>query len=269
MFVDYFDNIYSDCKTNSVKEYDFEQTCNQLIVIKENKETTITLFYGLVTNINYYLPFFVGIFAVVPAIYMFHKKIKSEFFKNILIRQEYNKFFRKEYFSSLKASFIIPLGIMAVFIYAGFVTNWNFDVKGLCGLIKCNASIYRNPVGNNIMNIFPFTFFFFLNIWLHSIFCINLAYIIDKKSNNFFITCMGFFLTVIGVAIIMEILGGFVISEFAEELSKAILVGNIWAYDGIYNVMTMVLVQVLFALGTSLVVYKLYEKKEEVVIANE
>lgn len=264
-YIENHSESYLSCK-NDIQYYnENHETCDSLILYKENKTNIYNYFYSIVGSADWHFPFFVILVISIPALYNFHYKVKSGFIKNIFVRQKYNTFLLKEYCSSLKASLIIPITFVILFIYCGIISNWNFDVKSTSDLFS-EAHLY----GGHLDKINLFTFVFFINIWLHSVFYINIGYIVDKKSNNFLVTCIGILLVFFMCEIFSEVFGGLVINNIfgLTQLYEAMLLTNIWAYDGINNLWIITLFSLFLAGITTFIVYIMYNKKENLIIGN-
>jgi hypothetical protein len=263
----YQTETYTNCLNDSDYYEENQTACDEVITLKEDRWDAYTWFYLIIGNIDWYFPFFTILIVAIPGLLMFHQLMKRSL-KNILARQSYATFFKKAYISSLKATLIIPVVLGGLFLYCCYYTNWNFDIAST--LQKFDGSfIYNNYTGNAGIGIF--TAIFFINIWLMCIFFLNIGYMVDKKSKHFLLTTIGTLLAFFICEIFAEVFGGLIINNLLgwNQLYNSMILTNIWSYEGINNLWIMVLTNLILAIGSLMLVLKLYHKKEEVIIENE
>lgn len=246
--------------------YDNKQSCaTQYEYLNQGVEDTYYIFFSTFNEGPPIFIFFSILFVIVPAIYYFHQKMKKGNLKNILTREKYLSFLKKEYFKSLKAIFIVPICMLVLFICA-YLYSGHFDVNKT--LILTNGELGFEY--NNHFTIVYFMIIFFVNIIIQSVFYINLAYLIDKKNKNILLTYIETFLVFLGIQLILEIFKDIIFYEIFNIRTFPITLFDIWSYVGADKFMLIpILMNLFLTLITSYFVYKIYSNKEKVLISNE
>lgn len=276
LFVAYYCDIYYSNFENSIPpsaktEEDYSlcisgrepanstENCGEIIVRYEKDYDLFYHFSYSVWEGSSFFPFFSCLFVMIPAVFSFIKKTKKGNIKNQLVRQDYSSFLKKEYKSSLKASLILP-GILLLFLLiAGIYTSFKIG----------NSSIYQyyyisifKPI---LENPFIFIVFLLLTFIAQSILFINIAYITSYYCKNFILTIFGciivFFLLELG----LECVWGILSMIFNDDMS-AVMLTSIWNYDGIDNLATPLVVNLIYALVSFFIMNRIYSSKEKMVI---
>lgn len=218
-----------------------------------------------------------GSFVIIQFIYpllliilgtlIFHKKIHSGFFKNVITRQNFKKYLKIEYFNACKASLLIPILILITFVFSCFVTNFNFDLTSLdYGGVILNQSMTRSlfsEVKLMIMMMF--------NLFIVSLACINIGLVFVKNNKNFIISSILSYLVIIIYQIVVEIIIGPILSDIFNSnfFANGLTLFSFWYYDSGVTPLLMFLYAMLLFVFSFLLVKNTYKDKEDVIIYAE
>lgn len=209
--------------------------------------------------IQYVFPLLV----IVCGVYGFHQKIHSGFFKNEVIRKGYKKYKIKELLSSWKAMILIPLIVLCSFIFALFVCEFNFsDVIDL--LAEGGKVITTKELA---LDLLLRTF----NLSIVSIFCINIGLIFSKKNKSFILTTILSYLFIVVYQLLCELIIGPALSNLFNSsfFANGLTLFNFWYYDYGVNWLNMFIYALTLVVISTLVVFRIYHNKEDVIIDAE
>lgn len=268
-FVKEKENIIKRCDTIHKDNPEMKDFCEEMRHEKDPvKIDTISLYFNYVMNGKIsVLQLIAPLFIAIPAIYFFHRKLKSGYIKNELTRMGYKKYMKKTIIGSYKYCLIMPIFILFMFFLA-YLQSGHFDIKQTFREYEGGPYIDKQY----IMMLPQFLTVYVTTIILHSIFWIHLGFIITKKSKNFLITIVSFFLSYIAIFIVCEIfIGGFLLSSFfhLKNVMSYVTLSSIWIYDGIHYLWIMPLFGLVLVLLSGIVVYFMYRHKEDVILENE
>lgn len=233
-----------------------------------NWDTISVYFYVLLTGSVCHLQMLAPIFVIVVAVWQFNKELKSGYFKNILMRMRYTDYLKKSYLKVLKYSLIFPIFLIFMFILAYLISgHFNFEQTLL-------QEGWTDPwLELKYVKILPqFIFVYFTNFILHSIFWINIGFIMSKRSHNVVLTIISSFLMYIAVFIVTEIfIGGFLLSGLLgfRNVMDYFSLSNIWVYEGINHLWLTVIYALTLVVISLLVLICVYKNKEGVINENE
>lgn len=265
-----YDYYINQCNNEhrDIEKYS-DEWCNQIIESgKPVKPDTITVFFDLLGNYSLrYLQIIAPLFIIAMAIWNFHKDLKSENYKNIITRMDYKKYIKKNVLNSLKCSIFLPIFLVYVFVLA-YLLSGHFDIK---------ATIAAYPgyllIDSKYLNYFPiFIFVYICNLIFHSIFWINIGYILTKKGKNIVVTLVSSFLCYIAIFIISELfIGGFLLSKLfgIANAMNYLNLANIWVYSDVDNIFILLFYGIFLVITSFSVLLLTYKDKEGVVIENE
>lgn len=254
---------------NRDKEKYSDEWCNQIIESGNPvKPDTITVFFDLLGNYSLrYLQIIAPVFIIAMAIWNFHKDLKSENYKNIITRMDYKKYIKKNLLNSLKCSIFLPIFLIYIFILA-YLLSGHFDIKN-----TIDAYPGYLLIDSKYLNYFPtFIVVYLLNLFFHSIFWINIGYILTKKGKNIIVTLVSSFLCYISIFIVSELfIGGFLLSKLFGIVNAMnyLNLANIWVYSDVDNIFILLLYGMFLVIISFLVLVITYKDKEGVVIENE
>lgn len=257
------------CETEYLNDPQYKQYCSELAAnYPLKKSDTISIFFDILGNYSLrFIQIVAPLFIVTVAIWNFHKQLKTGFIKNIMTRMEYKKYIKSNIVRSWGYALILPVFLIIMF-FISYLLSGHFDVR---------YTIENNPgylfIDSKYIDVFPqFVFTYLLTLILHSIFWINLGYILSKKSRNIIVMLLSFFLTYIVIFMASEILiGGFILSNIfnIRTAMNYLNLSNIWVYEGINNLMIPVVYGLFLAVTSLLFVIKVYKDREGVIIENE
>lgn len=264
-----YDYYINQCNNEYKNIEKYNEWCNQIIESgKPMKPDTITVFFDLLGNYSLrYLQIVAPLFIIAMAIWNFHKDLKSENYKNIITRMDYKKYIKKNLVNSLKCSLFLPIFLIYVFILA-YILSGHFDIK---------ATMAAYPgyllINSKYLDYFStFIFVYICNLIFHSIFWINIGYILTKKGKNIIVTLVSSFLCYIAIFIISELfIGGFLLSKLfgIKNAMEYLNLANIWVYSDVENIFILLFYGIFLAIISFSVLLLTYKNKEEVVIENE
>lgn len=216
---------------------------------------------GSLVIIQYIFP----LLLVVCGTYLFHQKFHSGFFKNEIIRGNYSKFKVKELFSSWKSAFLIPIIIFMSFIFALFVCDFNFNAVTNIYDISDNAQIIST---NQLVKDLVLRTF---NLSIVSIFCINIGIIFSKKNKSFILTAILSYLFIVVYQLLCELIIGPILSKIfnLSFFANGLTLFNFWYYDYGVNWLNMFVYALILVFISTLVIFKIYRNKEDVIIDAE
>ena len=107
------------------------------------------------------------------------------------MREKYSKVMLKSFIKSYKKVFLF-IGVLLIVLFVSFLISGHFEYHE-------GVNSYRENLG--IYEILPV---FFINIFLHYIFYMNIALVMCKRNRNFFVAIILSFLTWLGCAIVTE-----------------------------------------------------------------
>ncbi len=248
-----YDYHVQQCENEYKGVEEFQDRCQRLV---ENgrpmRDDTISMFFDMIGRYTLRNLQMIGpLFIIVMAIWNFHKELKSGFYKNVLTRMDYKKYVKKSWLKSLKYIFFYPVFLIYIFLLA-FLISGHFDIQAT--LQEYPGSLYINPEYLEIFPIFMFVYIF--NLMLHSIFWINMGFILTKKGKNILITLIASFLTYIAIFMIGEIfVGGFFLSLMLgiHNAGQYMNLANIWAYADIDNIFIVLAYGAFLAIVSTLI----------------
>ena len=225
------------------------------------------MYYHMITDLNlYYIPILSPLFVIIPAIYQFHSKLHSGIIKDYLTRTKYKEYMKKEYVNSIKCSLILPLFVVLLLIFSCIIT------KSLA--FGSGVDLYEYLLGSPekqyayMMNIY--IAIYLLNIFLHSIFYINVGLIFSKKYSNLLVSIVLSYLAFIGVDISLEVFMSKFLNLFINfDFNPIFNLFNIWTYHRVDNIYLTLIVSISLVIVSSIALYIMYRKKEKVIKASE
>ena len=190
----------NECLTTKDKEY--LKYCEMIKTSPELKQQdTVNLYFDLLaTNSMRFFQIVSPLLVATAAVYSFHNKLKSGFVKNILSRKSYKSFMIKNIIRSWRYAIIIPIFLLILF-------GLSFLISGHFNFYDTLKNWDKTPYVSlkHLQNTGLFIFVYISNFILHSIFSINLFYIVTKKSKNFALTIICFLISYIGIYIVQEV----------------------------------------------------------------
>ncbi len=256
-----------ECKKNQKEQYPI--FCERILnAPKLKQQDTINLYFDiLATEYMRFFQIISPLLVSMAAVYHFHSILKSGSIKNVLLRIKYKKFMKENVLKSWKYSLIIPIFLMMIFLIS-------YTISGHFNFFKTLKDWGRSPYINlkHLENTCTFIFVYISNFILHSIFSINLFYIVSKKSKNFILSIISFFITYIGIFIIQEVFIGTILLGKLLKLENGTAHFNfstIWLYERVDNLFVSLLVTLAMVTISTLVLIKVYKNKEEVLLNNE
>lgn len=218
--------------------------------------------YTLFSNILPFLPLII----IAIGIKSIYSKFKSGMFRNIILVEGYKKYIVSCFKQILKYAILIPFLIIFIFIISSIYTK-SFDYTSI---FKLEMNYIPTEYNKNMS---LFCSLYLINLFLHSLFWLNLGMICMKKAKNYIISIITSYILYLGYSIIMEITFGFLISGLnlfrKMNIYGYVKPGNIWGYDGINSLVIMLIYSIILAILSLIIVIFKYKKKESVIIANE
>lgn len=235
-------------------------------VLNSKKPTwndSFTVLSEVLNRFNF-ITYIAPLLIIIISLNNFLYKLKNGTIKNYLTRIDYKDFILKEWFSSLKFVFIIPLYITFLFLIILLITH-NLDYSSA----NSDAFWFNFSFFNNIA---LWIFVFMINMIFQSIFWINLGFICSFNSKNIPLTYITSFLTYLAIWAFLEIVIGQFVGVFLFNNSliyEYVSLPTIWNYVGVDNLLVFTLIQFFLAFISFIVFLCIYKNKEKVLINNE
>lgn len=255
-----YNDIANECKIN----IDYIPTCEDYLNKSYQKPDTITSFFYILCHYNLnLLQVIAPIFIIIPAIWNFHKKLKSGYIKNALTRESYRIYITKELLDSMKCIIIFP--IMLIFLLIGcYIISGHFDYSQFKSILVINEKFLDNLTLTMVV--------YFINLMLHSIFYINLGLIFCKKNRNILVSIISSFICFVLLDIFFEVfLGSFLFGKIFKLHGFVALFNlfGIWIYTDYTNLLSVIIFSILLVVISFIILLIEYRKKEDVVICCE
>lgn len=218
----------------------------------------------------YYLPIFAILFVIIPSMLKFYIDIHSGNYKNKLLRQNYFSFLKTHYKQSLKSAWILPIFFLVSFLIICFVSHFNFQY--LPGEMELGGSIFYSS-GEYVRSLWlPYFLVILFCLFTHSIYYINMAYIMFFKAKNFLIGILKTFLSYLITQTLFVSLFQYIIGKLlkCKELALAISDPEIWIFGAeITHFEYMFYIAIIYVIISFFLFIIVYHKKEKLVISNE
>ncbi|MEG0022091.1 MAG: hypothetical protein RSB77_02440 [Bacilli bacterium] len=215
-----------------------------------------TMLFGNISIENIF-PIIIVVFSSI----VLHGTIKNNISLFLLVRQSYKDFLFKSFKKIYKIVYCIPLALVFLAIVC-FMTK---DVS-------IAEQIELDVIGNvqHIKMGIVFCLIYAFNIFLLGIFIVNIVLIVGKSSLNLVITTIGSYLTFFILKIVIAQILPYFFFIFNRETtaSNFLEINNFFGYDFGCEWWKMLGFALTLVISSSLIVFKLYKSKEELVISN-
>lgn len=241
----------------------------------------ITLYFELLNSSWRYLIRYLPLAALLPSCYYLYKKLHSGMIRAELTRKSYKEFLKEHLKITYKSMLVFPIFIMISFLICFLITGridiWNER--------PYDCPIYESkPLNDEYIQMLPmFLILYVVNLTLLAGFYINIFLMFLRKKMPYLVSCMGAFLTILGINLFLEIIVGKGIDIFFLVLYK----NNItleWIYfhmnanlntymfwvpgDWSNSYIQFIIALTLF-LGSGYLVYRAYKNKERLLVNYE
>ena len=255
-----YDEMVDKCKNE--EEYQIQEWCNSYTEGKSVIPDTITVYFYIICNssINY-IPWIAPMIIIMISIWNFHKKLHSGYIKNELMRTNYKDCIKEGIIDSLKSAFIFPFVFLFLFLIS-FMISGHFNIESF-------SQMFVNDIFLNNIPLLMITYF--IVMFLHSIFYINLGLVCCKKNRNILVAILIGYLFFIIIAIISEIFIGAFLLRFLGLLKYAPIFNllDIWLFSEYPSLIFIVLYSVSLVIFSFILLIKTYKDEEEVLICIE
>lgn len=234
--------------------------CNGIpLKVSERRDIIFVFADYLLTEPMFFFPYYAMLVVGTVATYEFIHNLKTGNIRYILTRINYNKYIKKEWLKSMRFIFAVPLLYLAFFITAYFFSS-GFNMSTIYNSLSRYFS-YKEGA-----NLFVHVTLSILSMILQGVLWINIFYIFAKKSKSHILSIIISYLSFLGLWICSEI-PELLVTYKNNETYYFLSLGEMWMSSD--NVLGMFLVQLFLALVSTVLVYKIYKNKEEVMINNE
>lgn len=187
------------------------------------------------------------------SVYRFHQKIKTGFFKNVLTRENYEKFIFIEFIKShLKSYFIIPLCSIIILLIGCLL----YGVDGPKGNVEGTLNAYFSFF-NITENYFGFALKLILVTLIYSSFVVNIAWILTRYIKKFYLVIC----SLIGVIFVSD----FVVMAFLKNTS----IVTLYSLDNINLIKNTIFPCIIMILISNIIIFLIYRNKEKVVLESD
>lgn len=225
-------------------------------------------YYHMISDLNLnFIQILAPLFVFIPAIWHFHKHLSTGFIKNCLTRMSYKQYIRKHYLKALKKAFILPCFVIILLLCCCILTNnFHFGSKAeWYGWLTSPNPKYLNMLGTFIL-------VYIINMFLHSIFYINLGLLYCKKYSNILVNIVLSYITFIAMDILMEIFIGNLLLAVVlniHNVTDSLNLFNIWIYDNVISLPFSIAYALILVIVSTIIVHFIYRNKEGVIIEVE
>lgn len=253
---------------NSNQKFDEKEYCEWKVTTDPTQKPDATYIFFEIVLLGKYskiIPFLLPLIILFCSLFNICKYFNNGYLKNIYLRTDYYKFINIERYKAYLFSLIIPVINIIIFLLTFFVFG-NFDYK-------YSMAHYDYIIEISFFNNFILNSILYLTIpILHYIFIINIGFIIAKKNNNIFLATIYSFLVYMSLYIFSEGLIGNIIIKNILGLKRLVEYFNFqsfWSFEGIEYPILCLIFNMLLVLIITIIVRKIYSKKESVMIENE
>lgn len=190
--------------------------------------------------------------------YSFYKKYQSGIFKEIVIRQGYEKTVRKELISGYLRGFILPVTMLIIFMII-MVSGPGLTLDK----VENSYFLLSPPWGNDVINNFKMVAFVLMSQWLFTIFLVNVTYSLIPFLKKFYLVMISGFICVN-------------VFNYAISIISPLIKKSIGVYpENVYEtMMSDSVLRTLITLGICLIVsnimvYLVYRKQDRVVLNHD
>ncbi len=220
--------------------------------------------YGLIGTLIYIYP----IILVVLSCNSFYKIYRSGFFQNIISRVGYKKTIILEIIKSWIYSLILPLTSFISFIICKFCYPNSTITKYV------NADGYPFQLVNDFMeNMNPYLFMviYFILLVIFGIIIINIGLCFIKLVKKFYLVVLGSFITFIFIENVNNLLLAPLVANITgiEKMMNGFSLYNIYYLNSCPSFIWEIIFSIVLLIVSSIVVVKLYSKKEQVILDYE
>lgn len=251
-----FNETVKEC-TNSEEEW-----CLAYKDKEFEKPDTLTVYFYILTHSSIsYIQWLAPLLTIAATVWLWHKKLHSGFIKDELIRSSYKKTLKRNIFSSLKASLILPF-VFLILLFLCYLISGHFNV------------VDPNQVGINpefLSNIPKLISVYFLVIFLHSIFYSCIGLLFCDKNKNILITIVSAYLCFLMICIIFEIfIGGLLLPILGiTGYSSIFNLLGIWIYCDYPDYMLLLVFSFILSIISFIILLFHYKNQEEVLLKVE
>lgn len=212
------------------------------------------------------LPLFFPLLVAFVVIATIHKEYSSGMFKNMLMRMNYKKYFKRYRNLAFKAALIAPLSWALIFLIACIYTNFNFGMEFHGFFTETHyAFLYHHTLF--------YACGFLLVLFFVNYFYANIALFFVRRNKNMFISIIQTFITAILFALFMFLFFAFALSR-PFGLTWLAPYFNFIAYcDGHYPTPQIlignIIISFIIAIISRIIISKVYSKKEKLILDYE
>lgn len=217
--------------------------------------------HEMYTNIQFLAPLII----MIAVVFKLHSEYSNCTIKNYLTRMNYKDYLKSKYKYIFRASLIIPVSLIIIFIIACFMTGFNFNYSDS---VK-NIAVYTKIK----YQAFPLYFLsLLLTQYIMCLFYANIGiFVIKKTKNSILSVVLGYILFLVIDIIIYCVLYAFILFKLLH-LKLPLDVFNITGYLIIrndYEVILFLISSIILFVISFIILKKYYKNKEEVVCYSE
>lgn len=209
------------------------------------------------------IQFLFPLFVIMIGCYEFHNKLHSGFIKNVIMKEKYTKYLKREIFCAWKAAWFLPTVFLLIFVFSCFITNFNFsNTNSFFPLESTQPSMLLQLFEQLILC---------LNLTFVSIACINVGLLVSKKSEHFIFTVILSYVILVIYQVFVEIIIGPILRDIFHSnffVNNLTLFG-FWFYGASATPLMMGLYAFLLIGITCFLLKLAYKNKENVIIYAE
>lgn len=231
---------------------------------KEQDAITITSTVVEITFFSY-LQYISPLIIAIAVVGTIHSEYSSGMFQNYLLRMDYKKYLKEMYKISIKASLIMPISLIIIFLIATVVSGFNFNISDtITNLAVYDSAKYSNFILYGIMIC--------LIQFLISLFYSNIAtYCCKKNKNTLVAILMSYIMFIVSLLIVYLIVYAILINKILgfKGLTDYFVISGYWFFDFNIKCIIPVIVSLVLFFISYIVLWKSYKNKEVVICEYE
>jgi hypothetical protein len=210
------------------------------------------------------MSFTLFLFVIIPSLFYPCKYLKNKAIINEATRNDYKKLLSNVVKKSYKSLWILPC-IILIAIIISFCYTKTFDSS--YSILNSSTVWHESTMSNPVIFILAYL----LNIIIHSFLYINIGLCIVRKYHNYFVAVILSFLVYIGIEAFLEIaISGILFNSILKsEFGIVFNIMNMLTFNDTYGIISTIAIPLILMIASFVVVYKLYNNKEKLIIDYE
>lgn len=214
------------------------------------KDDTYNVFFTLLneSELMFFIQMLFPVLILIPLIKNMNKSTNTKEYEKIKENEQYYLYMRKKILKNYFSVLIMPIFLLCLFIFS-YAYSRHFDVN-------------YNILGLDFFSNYPilFTIIYIINVFLISIFYMNIALIMFRKIKDINLVIISSFLISFAFLCIMQLIGLLIDTMFNINIYSSIFnYLNVWNYTTDINIVGISLYVFILALVSSILIHLSYK----------